>query len=520
MIAQHSLRQFTNNQSNSIRMNGQLSENPLAELIREISIKNLSGRLKLQQNKVNVAVYFQSGKFLYAACNIRTLRLGEYLVKSQLVTAEDLRYLGQTTKDFDLAKTLTSEKRISPAQAQEHQVKQVSDILRLVLLWTEGSWEFDHRSHLNEKVNFTVDVPGLLIETARRLPFKFTASRLVNSSELISPVINPPKLVNLLPTEVFLLSRVDAPMALSDLVAISGLREPDALRVIYSLALVGLISRERWKSAFRGSLAEAGAEIQTAEAPVVEQPVAAEPEDNVESFLNRLSTAESHYELLAVESGATMSELKNAYYDIARKYHPDRFQGSADSILARVESAFARVAQAYDTLRDPGLRASYDSKLDAQKRAARLAASAPKASKTSDESEATGSVDDRLDDSALTTEQRAEIQFKEGFAALELGQRNIALGLLGSAARSVAHEPRYRAYYGRALALHESTRRLAEAELQAAVKLEPNNADYRIMLAELYRDLGFTVRARSEAERAIAADRNNRKARDLLRSLS
>jgi len=40
------------------------------------------------------------------------------------------------------------------------------------------------------------------------------------------------------------------------------------------------------------------------------------------------------------------------------------------------------------------------------------------------------------------------------------------------------------------------------------------------MLAELYRDLGFQVRARSEAERAVAADHNNRRAKDLLESLN
>jgi Tfp pilus assembly protein PilF len=60
---------------------------------------------------------------------------------------------------------------------------------------------------------------------------------------------------------------------------------------------------------------------------------------------------------------------------------------------------------------------------------------------------------------------------------------------------------------------------MAEVELQAAVGLDPQNAAYRIMLAELYRDLGFKVRAKGEAERAVAADRNNREARELLRTL-
>ena len=50
-------------------------------------------------------------------------------------------------------------------------------------------------------------------------------------------------------------------------------------------------------------------------------------------------------------------------------------------------------------------------------------------------------------------------------------------------------------------------------------KLDPKNANYRIMLAELYRDLGLKLRAKGEAERAVAADPNNQKARELLRTL-
>ncbi|HEY7544848.1 MAG TPA: DUF4388 domain-containing protein, partial [Blastocatellia bacterium] len=71
-------------------MNGQLSQKPLVELIREISSKSMGGRLHLEHDRVRVAAYFDSGKFLYAASNVRTLRLREYLLKSNLVSEQDL----------------------------------------------------------------------------------------------------------------------------------------------------------------------------------------------------------------------------------------------------------------------------------------------------------------------------------------------------------------------------------------------------------------------------------------------
>src|SRR5688572_7369802 len=70
------------------RMNGQLSDRPLAELIREISAKSQSGRLSLERERIKVAAYFFKGHFVYAACNVRTFRLREYLLKTALLSAE------------------------------------------------------------------------------------------------------------------------------------------------------------------------------------------------------------------------------------------------------------------------------------------------------------------------------------------------------------------------------------------------------------------------------------------------
>jgi curved DNA-binding protein CbpA len=207
--------------------------------------------------------------------------------------------------------------------------------------------------------------------------------------------------------------------------------------------------------------------------------------------------------------------MKIKYYELARRYHPDRFRRAEASFVKRLESAFARITQAYDTLKDDNLRANYDTKLKARQRVQQLAESAPKPTAPASPTPTTTTAPEPN----VSTAERAEQQFKEGYAALESGQRKVALGLFASAATAVPKEARYRAFHGRLLAEQEQTRRAAETELQAAIKLDPNNAEYRLMLAELYRDLGLMLRARGEAERAVAADPNNRKARDLLRAL-
>jgi hypothetical protein len=501
-------------------MNGQLSEQPLAELIREISSKSLSGRLRLEHERVQVVAYFDRGQFLYAASNLRTLRVREYLKNAGAVSENDLAQFNERVSDTDLIKVLCAQKLLSPAVAEQIQTRQVADVLRRALLWTEGAWDFDSRSRLGEQLNPKIEVNELLLEAARRLPGKFAASRFKNPAEIITPLDEPLVNDNLLPTEVFLLSRVDGPTTVRDLVAVSGLGEEETLGHLYSLTLAGLLKRERWPSVFRGDQPApppAPKKIVPAPAPPVErEPPLETDSQNLESFLTQVKNARTYYDVLGVAHEISADDLKAVYYQLARRYHPDRFRKTDAASLPRIEAAFARVTQAYDTLRDDQLRASYDSKLEVRKRADQLADSAPKASAPAPQPEP---VVEGATEPVVSAAERAEVQFKEGFAALELGQKRVALSLFASAARAVPNEPRYRAYYGQMLAVNEATRRAAEAELNAAVKLDPQNAEYRMMLAELYRDLGLKLRAKGEAERAVAADPNNRKARDLLRSL-
>ena len=374
-------------------MNGQLSEHPLVELIRESLEKKLSGKLQLQKDKVVVVVYFQSGALTYAACNVKTFRLSEYLIKLNVATAEELSNYGTQLKDSELLKTLTQEKRLSEAQSEQLQTRQITDVLRLALLWAEGRWEFNNRSHLNEEIKLNLDLPSLLFETARRLPGAFIRSRFRNPTEVFSPVTSPPN-INLSVNEVFVLSRIDRPTNLQDLLAVCGLPATEALQIIYSLAIVDAIKRENWKSAFR-DVSTGVKEQPKIVAPVITEPVPVTPVETVESFLERVSKAESHYQVLDIDDQATMSDLKSAYYDIARKHHPDRYRTGEASLLQRVEAAFARITQAYDILRDAGQRATYDAKLESQRRAAKLARAAPKA--VSPESASPSDADKRAD---------------------------------------------------------------------------------------------------------------------------
>ncbi len=69
----------------------------------------------------------------------------------------------------------------------------------------------------------------------------------------------------------------------------------------------------------------------------------------------------SHYQILGVSRQASGEEVRAAYRRMARRYHPDRFEGGGDS-----QETMARINAAYDVLSDDGRRAEYDRLLDAE----------------------------------------------------------------------------------------------------------------------------------------------------------
>jgi curved DNA-binding protein CbpA len=501
-------------------MSGRLSEHPLAELLQEVYSRALSGSLRVEHDNSKIVLYLEEGRVIYAASNVPQLRLAEYLKAQKLLTEEQLSEFSSKRSDLALAGALTDQGVLS-SQALDPIVANLAyDTVRLALIWTEGAWHYDSRTKLGDSIRLNLDLQKLLLEWSRKVSEMFATKRFPNPEEIIAPGSDSNGFDLLTPVEGFLLSRVERPIKLRDLVALSGQSENEALRTIYGLTLAGVLQREQ-ASTVLGFTRASAAKPKPAPPPAPAPPAPVVPvrteEDDVKDFLQRMDAAVSYYDVLDVRTETSDRDIKQAYYNVARKYHPDRFRGRAEAdVHARLESAFARITQAYETLMDPSRRRAHDSKLAAQEKARKFASAAPTAAPTATEKP---SEKPAADTPAQSLEARAEDSFKQGFAALQQGQMNVALSMLAAAARAVPNESRYRAYYGQALARSEKTRRSAEAELQAAIRLDSRNANYHVMLAELYRDLGFAKRALSEAQKALSLEPGNSTARDLAHTL-
>lgn len=531
-------------------MNNRLAENPPAEIVREIMLENLSGTLRLAHGRVKSIIYFNAGEAVYAGSNVRALRLSQCVQRWEIVPADKLSFIEarESLSDKEFGALLVSENvcdREGLARLMAHQAAEA--FCHALNFDVEGQWTFGASARLAEEAWTRFDADELLMERARRASDKIILARLGNDDEIISPT-NRSLSSDLLPTEGFTLSRVDSPLRLGDVVALSGLKEAEAKRIVYALALGGYVRRE---NSLRAALAACASEAKaTHSAPAATaatnntrmpgdeetSPEASkdEPPDSEAEIeeLFRLAGGATHYGVLGVGRNVKPDALKRAYYALAKRFHPDRFHKDAsDDARPRIESAFARIAQAYEALSVPATRASYDLKLSrTEQSSVSPAASSSKTEETTNVNRASpppsafsSYVQAAQQASPAAPEEsaagRAAESFRLGAQALEQGNDLLATARCGEAARLAPREARYRAYYGRALARNPKTRRLAETEFLAAIALDERNGAYRVMLAELYRDIGLKRRAEGELQRALAADPQHAAARRLLNEL-
>lgn len=72
-----------------------------------------------------------------------------------------------------------------------------------------------------------------------------------------------------------------------------------------------------------------------------------------------------YYTLLGLEPTASEDDIKRAFRQFARRYHPDRFAGAAPEKVARASQIYRRGSEAYQVLTDSTQRRAYDEALRA-----------------------------------------------------------------------------------------------------------------------------------------------------------
>lgn len=519
---------------NNLEIKGNLQTNSLAELFVETAAANLTGSFRLTNETHKIVIYLDSGKPVFAVSNARQHRLFELLLQNAQITKNQLASIPNFTNDIELSEALKTQGLFSKDTLDAVFLHQIGEIIKTALSWKEGEWIFSPLMRVKESIHFKVNLQKILLDYARNLPKDFVVKRFKTFYESYGAKPGAEDLsIELLPQEAFVLSRFEKSfLKIEEVKQLSGLSDVLTLQTLYTLWLGGFLFRENWNPAFSEKkifeITSARLSVKKAEdpAPEVEEPVTKpapktkvphEPETveappevetpkeiTLDEYLMRVENSFSYYELFDIPIDANSAEIKAAYFRVAKQFHPDRFHQEKDAeLLQRIQNAFSRAAQAYETLKNEDTRKTYDFKLR-KEQPLQKKKDVSRQSKT---------------DFKEQQIEMAKEAFDEGYKLLMNDEFSEALPFLARAVQLAPDIARYHAFYGKVLSSDDSQRYKANAEMQTAIQIEPENATFRIMIAEFYIQFELFKRAEGELQRLLAIHPDNKEALVLLDSL-
>ena len=506
-------------QQQNLDIKGDFRAQSFAELLVEIMQAKLSGSLRLASGKEKCVIYFRDGTVVYAVSNSRELRLFNILLTRRKIDQKTLTQFPDLGNDMELAARLEEKGVFTKKELGEITITQMEAIIVDILAWSEGEWHFSPLARLREDLVNSLDVYKLLVDYARCLPSEIIGQRLRNVTEAFDRAATPPSDTLLQSHETYTLDIfTDTGLTIEELRSWCSLPQSGMLQALYVLWLGGFLVRRDWQSAFATTKIE---EIRGARLSKVKETVSvAKPEPKapiddaaklpelhitLDEYLERVENAKTLYEVLGIGEKATAAEIKNAYFAMAKLFHPDRFHREDAASLRRIQTAFTEIAHAYDTLKNKDSRDGYNIKMakEADVRAKR---------RVEGKDEVATSPEERQAEQGLQSfEQAIEAMNEEEYAAAA-----------GHFSRAVHYSPQnalYHAYFGKALSELEGQHHKAESSLQTAVKLEPKNPKIRMMLVEFFVDMKMTKRAVGELNRFLEIAPGNNEATKMLSKL-
>ncbi len=509
---------------NRTDIKGTFQESPFAELLVEATQAQLSGSFRLAHEEEKTIVYLKDGEVVFAVSNLRQHRLFEMLLQTERVKQDVLTDIPYFTNDLELRYALLTQEILTKTEIDEFFSRQIKEILNMAFAWKTGAWSFSHLARAKEGVQFKVDTVNLLLNYARNLPDETIIRRFKSFEERFAIRQEHPTNLNLRPQEGFIFSQLATTLTrIQDIKTNSGLSDLETLRSLYALWFGGFVTRKNWNSDFSDNQIRdilsakltlkkeepkpipqkvEKTEQTTAEAVTDEKiEVKIDEKRLLEAYLKRIEDAESYYEILDIPIKANLVEIKTAYFGLAKQFHPDIYHQEENTELQqRVQNAFTEIARSYETLKDESAREVYDFKLRKYLDSIRDAQPSSVAT-PGDESD------------------KAYEEFERGFKHLMDEEYAEALPYLARAAQMSPANARFRAYHGKVLSADETQRHKAESEIQSAIKLDPNNSTFRVMLVEFFIQYNLLKRAEGELNRLLVMFPNNKEAQVLLDSL-
>lgn len=457
----------------------------LVELLLELHRTQCSCVVRFERGALKKQLILEQGCLCYGDSNVPEEHLAHVLIRLGFLKRTDLKKITELMKSG-----LSSEEAaVRAAGLTDEQLAagigdQAATILASLFAWQGceprlyGTERLPHR-----RCRLGIPLPQALVEAARcAVAARWLPASCATGSDLLQG-------------ETHLGARSLLPLNAAESYAyIQMLKEPSS-----ASALAGLLppcdckQEELIQRLFLLGLVK----FQSAAAPSAKAIKEQEISERVQEMLHGFEVA-NYYEILSVPTDARQSEIKSAYYELARRYHPDRFAASRDAGLhTQVEQLFTYITAAYGTLGDAALRAAYDEQ--------RL----KKESLVEATLQGRGVAD-------ADREKMAAAMFRAGLAACKCGDFQKAASRLRECVWLRPDSARFQHWLAVAQSEIPSLRKEAEQHFLKAIELDAMNPDSYLQLARLYLKVHLPIKAEGQLREALRWDPENQEASRLL----
>jgi len=465
-----------------LSIKGNLSETGLPRILHNLYSLRATGLLHLENNNVKKVVYVRNGYPIFVRSNLVREFLGQILVRTGHLNNEDLKKSLEVAKEKDQrhGMALIDMGLITPHQLNDVLRNQVLEKLLDTFSWPEGSYRFMQAREFKQGVT-SIDLSpanlilqGLRDYASREQVLKILEPHLDSYMQLAENPLYRFQEIQLSTNEQRILESCQGGTTLHDVLKRHLLSRKEAEPLLATLLSTGiLIGRLEPELA-------------------IEEPGCDEAEDlraRRETFLKDYAwmMEQDYFTLLGVSESAPRDQVRKSYYNLVKKYHPDRFfeQEVLIDLKDQVNTLFQRISDAHETLCDTTAKARY--------------------------------VRDRKGESSKSTTNletilKAETAFQKGIILFRVKKYDAAQKTFAEALELCPNEAEYLMY--QAWSAYKANSKSTEVVINTrknlirATELSPKLSLAHLYLGYLSKDEGNEREAQRRFERAILCNPN------------
>lgn len=243
---------------------GSLKEASLPDVLQLLAMGKKTGCLSVNHRTNFGYIYFEKGRISYASIVNRRDRLGDMLVKSGIITADQLQSAVQAQdrqRERRIGELLVDMGFLSRDALRQYIREQIEEAVYFLFTWNQGSFNFEADVQPDEQ-EFLVSInpESLLLEGARRVDEWTLVEKKIPTFDIVFEV-DRPRLsasdLDLTPEQRGLLELVDGHRDVQQIIDASGMGEFDVGKVLYGLATAGFLHRIGTSKAVEQQVSEA-----------------------------------------------------------------------------------------------------------------------------------------------------------------------------------------------------------------------------------------------------------------------